>query len=536
MRHNGPVTGTEYSFPSGQTLVSTTDLKGRIVYCNPAFVEVSGYNRDELLGQPHNMIRHPDMPEEAFRDLWDTIASGHPWSALVKNRRKNGDHYWVMANVTPLLDGNGPVGYMSVRTLPTREQVAAAETLYAEMRKQELAKAPATVKLSHGAIVRTGLAGRLDRIRSALAGHRAAIIPVLVAVAAYAMGSVWGETWWGNVAVAAVALAGYAMLNRMLVQPLHRLLTFANRLAAGDLTQTLGPQGDDVTGQLGQALNQLSVNLQSIVGDARSEVSHIEHALMEVAAGNSEMSSRTESQASSLEQTASSMEEITGTVRNNADVARQAATMAQDTAADSARGAQAMKEVTDTMHAIREASRRIAEITQVIDGISFQTNILALNAAVEAARAGEAGRGFAVVAAEVRSLAQRTTSAAREIKTLIDSSEQTVEVGVRQADQAAEVIGNTTRSVGEVAQMVQEISHASSEQLVGISQVNEAITQLDGITQQNAAMVEELSATATGLRERAKVLAESVQVFRVVGTAVSLPDAVALRRASRAPA
>jgi len=536
MRHNGSVTGQQFDFPEGKTLVSTTDLKGRIVYCNSAFVEVSGYEREELLGQPHNLIRHPDMPEEAFRDMWATIASGQPWSALVVNRRKDGGHYWVRANVTPLMEGSQPKGYMSVRTKPTVQEIEGAQALYRTMRQQELAKAPARQRLQRGQLQPTGWRGRAQVLQTSLSRHAMAAIPLGLAALAYGLGALWGEQWWGNALVLLLALTGYGLMHKMVMNPVEALVSFANRMAAGDLTQTLGIRRRDSIGDLGRALNQLNVNLQSIVGDARTEVRQMDVAIHEIASGNNDMSGRTESQASSLQQTAASMEEITGTVRTTAEGAQMAAQLAADTSRETEQSSQAVRDMGQTMHSIREASQRIGEIIQVIDGISFQTNILALNAAVEAARAGDAGRGFAVVAAEVRSLAQRTTTAAKEIRGLIDASERTVEIGVKQSDQVSRIIAGTVSNVQRVSQLISEISNASSEQLTGISQVNEAVAQLDSLTQQNAAMVEQLSASAGSLQDRARMLDESVQVFRLDEhqQAQALPDAVALRRKAKA--
>ncbi len=336
-----------------------------------------------------------------------------------------------------------------------------------------------------------------------------------------------------------LALAAHQLLARLVMGPLAPLVLFANRMAAGDLTQSIQSHRSDAIGALQTALNQLNVNLQSIVGDARREVQHIDLSINEIATGNVEMSGRTESQASSLQQTAASMEQITGTVRNNAEGAEQAARLATQTADETERGAQAVREMSETMQTIREASRRIGEITGVIDSISFQTNILALNAAVEAARAGESGRGFAVVAAEVRALAQRTTTAAKEIRSLVENSDATIAAGVRQSGQVADIIARTVGHVGEVSQLINGISGASREQLTGITQINEAVAQLDSLTQQNAAMVEQLAASAGASRERAQILADSVKVFtldvrdRQRGVR-DMPDAVALRRAAKA--
>ncbi|MDT8999028.1 methyl-accepting chemotaxis protein [Paucibacter sp. APW11] len=534
MRDNGPVSGRRYDFPDGKTLVSTTDLKGRIVYCNTAFVEVSGYERQELLGQPHNLIRHPDMPEEAFRDMWATIAAGLPWSGVVVNRRKDGGHYWVRANVTPLMEGSRPVGYMSVRNKPDEREVAAASALYQRIREQELAGRPLALQLHRGQLMQRGWRGRVQRQLQTLRSHAMAALPILSTVLAFGLGAWLGEGWLGNALAVAVALVSYALTQRVVMQPVRSMVDFANRMAAGDLTQQISIRRQDSIGHLAQALNQLNVNLQSIVGDARSEVSQIDEAISEIANGNSDMSTRTEAQASSLQQTAASMEQLTGTVRNNAHGAQTAAELAELASRDTAHSTQAVREMGETMHSIREASRRIAEITQVIDAISFQTNILALNAAVEAARAGDAGRGFAVVASEVRALAQRTTAAAKEIRGLIDNSERTIEIGVKQSSQVSDIISGTANNVARVSQLIAQISQASDEQLGGLSQINAAVTQLDGLTQQNAAMVEELAASASSLHQRARMLDDSVQVFRLDKQEDKrLPDAVQLRAAAK---
>jgi aerotaxis receptor len=314
---------------------------------------------------------------------------------------------------------------------------------------------------------------------------------------------------------------------------MRRLLAVANHMAAGDLTQTIDSSCGDVVDGLSRALAQLNVNVRSIVRDARNEVEHLRDATREIAAGNHDLSARTESQAASLQETASSMEQITSTVRNSVDSARQAAELAGRASEVTQRGSEAMGEVTRTMHVISESSRRITEIIGVIDSIAFQTNILALNAAVEAARAGEQGRGFAVVASEVRALAQRTSGAAREIKQLIQASTEQVEDGNRLTTQAQETMNGALDSVRQVNAVIGEISSGAREQLLGISQVNEAVSQMDSITQQNAALVEEMAASSTQLQAQAASVAESVQVFKLDRSQAVMPDAVALRKTAR---
>lgn len=543
MRTNLPITQREYAFPAGQALVSTTDLQGRILYCNPAFIEVSGYIREELLGQPHNMIRHPDMPEEAFRDMWQTIESGQPWSGLVKNRRKNGDHYWVMANVTPLLDGDRPVGYMSVRTLPDRQQVSEAETLYARMR-EAASRGSGGPRLQAGRLAPQGvLACGLDRLQGD--GHWRTQALCLLGVAGGWGGAQLMSRWPGQLAATAAAAllaAGVsvgvaALIRRQNQEPLKELLRFANRLAAGDLTGQLSTGQPGLSGRLARALNQLSVNLMAIVGDTRAGVERLRHTSHDLASGNRNLAERTESQASSLEQTSASMAEITETVRHSADTARDVADVARQAADVTARSTEAVKEVTVTVEAIADASRRIREITQVIDGIALQTNLLALNAAVEAARAGEQGRGFGVVAGEVRQLAQRTSVAAREIKDLIEDAGLKVEAGSEQTRRACGTMEEAQAAVQRMSELVAGISAGASEQLNGISQINEAVSHMDQLTQKNAALVDELSSASETVTGQAQAVTEAVAVFRLDAAAPALAhasDAVSLRREMKA--
>jgi aerotaxis receptor len=545
MRINLPVLSVEYPFPEGQSLVSTTDTKGRIVYCNPAFIQVSGFSREELLGQPHNLIRHPDMPAEAFRDMWATVSSGNPWSAPVKNRRKDGSFYWVMANVTPLVEGGVVTGYMSVRTCPEAATVEAATALYATMRA-EAEQGRLVHRLSAGRLLRTTVGGRLKESLQLDLSARMTVVAAALAGAGWLCGHGLSTAALGGTATAAIGLASLAGLvglgawtfRRMVVQPLTTMLDAANRMAAGDLTHAMASHRHDLVGRLGRALNQLNVNLASVVRDARVGTENMHNSMREISAGNHDLSARTESQAANLEQTAASMEQITGTVRNGANSAEHAATLAQQARDVTERGSATMQDMARTMDGIRTASSRIAEINGVIEGIAFQTNILALNAAVEAARAGEHGRGFAVVATEVRALASRTSTAAREVKSLIDDSTAQVLDGARLAALAQQTLADSVEAVRQVGTLVSEISHASSEQLQGISQVNEAVSQMDMITQQNAALVEEVAASTSSLAAQAAVLVDTVRVFKVPGLndVRQAPDAAQLRKQMKATA
>ena len=536
MRDNGPLTGKEHVLQPGTNLVSTTDLKGRIVYCNPAFLEASGFGREELEGQPHNIIRHPGMPEGAFRDLWDTIRAGETWSMLVKNRRKNGDHYWVRACVTPLVDAERTVGYLSVRTAPERAEVDRAEALYARLRQAELRGQPPEYVLHRGRLSRRGPAGYAKRLAEALGENRALLMALALALGACAVTATAGPALAGALTSAA-ALGAFRLMRGSEQARLEDLLVLTQRMAACDLRQhfAAGTKAG-IFGRLCQNLNQLNKNLRSVVGDARSEAATMQTGVAAIASGNLEMSARTESQASSLEQTASSLEQINGAARANADSARDGTMIAEQAVANAERSQQAVSEASATMRAISESSVKIAAITQIIDTISFQTNILALNAAVESARAGEHGRGFAVVAGEVRALAQRTTAAAREIKALIQDSQDRIEAGVAQVEHAAGSMSQTAVSVRRVGELMGGVHLACEEQMQAIAQISEAVSSIDRITQENAAMVEELSANAGALNERAAQLQSSMGVFRTDAAPVALPDAVALRRQWREPA
>jgi aerotaxis receptor len=533
MRNNQPVTGHEYEFPSSHMLVSATDLTGRIQYCNPAFIAVSGFTRDELIGQPHNLIRHPDMPREAFADMWATIRDGRPWTALVKNRRKNGDHYWVHANVTPVVEKGAVVGYLSVRVKPERNAVRAAETLYARMRTGE----SRGVQLRRGVVVRTGVLGRLQALMRLPVATRAAIGYAITPLALLLTGlAAWQGAppvpfWMAFGVTTAVSIASWQVLTRQLAAPIRDMSGFATRLAAGDLTADLQIARHDDLGDVLQALNQLKANLAAIVYDVRAQITGMLDNAREISSGNVDLARRTELQAASLEETAATMEELTTTVQANADATVRALDLARDAQAAAAVGGKIAGQVEQTMAGITAASRRIADITGVIDGIAFQTNILALNAAVEAARAGEAGRSFAVVASEVRMLAQRCAASSKEIKSVVEASATEVAAGTELVARTTSQMRVIDEAVGRVSSIIVDVANASSEQAEGIRQVNQAVSHLDGATQQNAALVEQAAATAQRLAEQADVLDEAVRLFTVADAAPAQRAAGTKRRA-----
>ncbi|TWI60427.1 methyl-accepting chemotaxis protein [Pseudoduganella lurida] len=313
-------------------------------------------------------------------------------------------------------------------------------------------------------------------------------------------------------------VAGW-LITRSVTGPIGEAVQIAETVATGDLTSRIDTQRRDETGRLLQALGDMSASLTSTVRTVRESTDTINTAAAEIATGNMDLSNRTEQQAASLEETASSMEQLTSTVQQNAENARQANQLVVTAATHANEGGQVVSQVVQTMGSIRDSSAKIVDIIAVIDGIAFQTNILALNAAVEAARAGEQGRGFAVVASEVRNLAQRSASAAREIKDLINDSVEKVESGSRLVDQAGTTMDRIVTSVRQVTDIMNEIVSASQEQSSGIAQVNTTIVTMDSTTQQNAALVEEAAAAAASMRDQALRLAEAIAVFRIDGSA-----------------
>ncbi|MDG0022794.1 methyl-accepting chemotaxis protein [Trinickia sp. Y13] len=530
MTENTTAAGEDYYLSERDVTISRTDTAGRIVYVNEAFVKSSGYTREEVTGKPHSLVRHPDMPPEVFRDLWETIGRDQPWTGVLKNRRKNGQAYWVLANVTPVFEHGSKVGYMAVRTKPSIEQIAKASRLYEVLGGPDASN----VRLSGGEIVRTGWRGIVDRVLGLPVALRLwgvmlglMVLFLLQSVAAGrsfvpGMSALALSATLGGLGITMAAATGVYLMREVLT-PLRALNDSALDVLCGHIQALFPERGDAQARRLARMLNQMNAKLIGILIDAKVSIDVIERATQEFANGTADLANRTDEQASAIEKTTASLAEITKTAERNALGAERANATGHETAESAESAAREVQRTVEVMAQVRDHSRKIAEITSLIDGIAFQTNIIALNASVEAARAGQYGRGFAVVATEVRNLAQRAAGAAREIKDLIESTLDTVTTATQTASRAGETMNTVEQFVTRLTDTLQEIVHASRGQSVQIAQINDAVGQVSDLTQRNAALVEQSAAASVGLRQQTQSLESAVSVFHLAGDAARAP-------------
>ncbi|MBP2196129.1 methyl-accepting chemotaxis protein [Pantoea cypripedii] len=510
MRNNQPITQREYVFDDHATLMSTTDLNSYITYANDAFIEVSGFTPEEVNGQPHNMVRHPDMPPEAFADMWATLKQGEPWTALVKNRRKNGDHYWVRANAIPVVRGGQVQGYMSVRTKPTPEEIRQSETLYRDFREGRTKGR----RFHKGLIV-----GRFSALLKTLPLRWRIRTPLIVLLPLSVLG-VWLlglpplALGYFSGGMALLLLLASLWLEQQISRPMERICRQALSVATGASHKVEQMDRVDEIGVTLRAIGQLGLMFRWLVDDVSGQAINVLGASDAIARSNDELSRRTEQAAANVQQTAATMNEMTATVKSNTETASEVNDLSANTSQAAVQGGKVMQEMVGMMAEIADSARRIANITSVIDGIAFQTNILALNAAVEAARAGEQGKGFAVVAGEVRSLAQRSATAASEIKKLVETSASRVQSGSSHADAAGRTMQDIVEQVQHVTALIAQISAATAEQSVALSEVSGAVEDLDDITHQNAARVQEGAEASERMARQANRLVEAISVFR----------------------
>lgn len=507
------VTQREFSFAPDATLMSTTDEHSHIQYANAAFVAVSGYAAEALMGQPHKMVRHPDMPKQAFADMWATLRSGHAWTGLVKNRRSDGDHYWVRANVAPVVRGGRVSGYISVRTHPTREEIGAAETIYRHFREGR-ARGRAFFR---GLVLRTGWHACSDRLKTlSVAGRIHLTLWPLMPLAV-------GLAWWSGLRGSALALAMLgvaaalalvdACLQYQLARPLRAVARQAAAVAAGHFDANVRMDRVDDIGMLLRSINQAGLNVRALVADVGEQTGGLQAAAQQIEAASADLGLRTGQSSARLAETAAALAELSSSVGANAQTAAQAHQAATAMTASVEAVGRRVLDVEATMQQISQASARIDDIIGVIDGIAFQTNLLALNAAVEAARAGAQGRGFAVVAAEVRGLAQRSQQAAREIKGLIVDSGERVKAGTALVGASRQSTDALVAQVREATGLIGAISTASREQAAAVQAVSARVEALDRMTQQNAAMADQSIAAARQMRSQSDWLVRAVGVF-----------------------
>jgi len=450
-------------------------------------------------------VRHPDMPKAAFADMWYTLQQGEPWSGIVKNRRKNGDHYWVRANAVPMVRQGQVTGYMSIRTKATAEEIAAVEPLYRALNDGSCKK-----RIHKGLVVGKGWLGKLPamplrwRVRSVMAALFAVLAATLIATSA---------GWMPLATAALVMLLGTLLFELQIVRPVENVARQALKVATGERNSVQHLKRSDELGLTLRAVGQLGLMCRWLINDVSSQVVSVRDGSDRLAQGNEDLNDRTRQTVANVQQTVATMNQMAASVQSNSETAAEVDKLSVAASSAATKGGNAMQTVVKTMDDIADSTQRIGSITSLINDIAFQTNILALNAAVEAARAGEQGKGFAVVAGEVRHLASRSASAANDIRKLIDASASKVQSGSEQVHAAGRTMDDIVEQVKNVTQLIAQISHATSEQATGLSELTRAVAELDSITQKNADLVEESAHISAMVKHRAGRLKDAVTVL-----------------------
>ncbi|CAD2267887.1 Aerotaxis receptor [Stutzerimonas stutzeri] len=520
MRLNLPVSGREVMVGETANILSTTDLKGTITYASPDFVAISGFDEAELLGAPHNLVRHPDMPVEAFVDLWQTLQTSRSWMGIVKNRCKNGDHYWVSAFATPVSRDGKVVEYQSVRTRAQPEQIRAAEALYAALRDGRGARAlRCTMGLRERVALLAAGAGALGVALGSLLGSA----PVIATVAGLATGA------------AAAALAAFTLA------PLSRLARQARRVGHNPVSQLIYTGRKDEIGEIAFAMKMLETEAGAMVGriaDCRRQLSEHARNLLGAMQGSTESASRQQREtdliATAIQQMTASVQDVALNAQRTAEVAARADSEAASgrqivgrTGDSITRLAGDIQQAAEVIHQLESHSQEISRVLEVIHGIAEQTNLLALNAAIEAARAGDQGRGFAVVADEVRQLASRTSLATTDIQRMIGSlqagARQAVEVmqrsreqaqhSVSHADQAEHSLSGINSRVTEISAMSNQIAAAVDQQSSASEEISQSIVSIRGSSDEHVTNGLHSQRSASGVAQLADGMLELVQQF-----------------------
>lgn len=506
---NTDVTQKEYLLNEDATLMSTTDIHSHITYANSAFIDASGYEESHLMGEAHNVIRHPDMPPEAFGDMWFTIQQGDSWTGLVKNRRENGDHYWVRANVTPVYHNDTLTGYISVRNVPHRSEVENSDSLYQQVNNNGMGG----FRFYKGVVVRRGIFSFLSMFKWLKISRRVDLAMVGGAIIMSALLAAHIDNMFKMAATLVLFFVLSVWLKSQLCRPLKKIVDQMQRVVSGRRTDYYHFDRVDEIGLMMRLVNQSGLNLHSLVDDVGTQIKGIRNISQKVSKEGSDLRVRSDETAAELQQTAAAVEEIASAVEQTAATAVEAMQMADTTSADAARGGDVMKQTLGTMKSISRDNSKIVDIIAVIDSIAFQTNILALNAAVEAARAAESGRGFAVVAQEVRHLAQHSASAAKEIKVLIEHNVANVNTGVNMVEQTESHLTTMIDNVMQMSTMIKEMGHATQEQTQALALINDSISRIGVKTQNNSGMVEHVTDAAEDLTRRTRRLQQAIQVF-----------------------